>query len=79
MSEEVLASASTTAIQGAPTEALVPLFEPIFAKESTQAKRVVTGESTPIPAKIPTPQKGVTPVGASQTESSCYSSYHIYQ
>ena len=59
------ASASAATAQEAPAEALVPLSEPISAKESTQAERVVTEESSPIPAKIPTPQKGVTPTGAS--------------
>ena len=62
---EAMASASAATAQEAPAEALVPLSEPISAKESTQAVRVVTEESSPIPAKIPTPQKGVTPTGAS--------------
>jgi len=62
---EAMASSSAVAAQGAPAKALVPPSEPIFAKESTQAERVVTVESAPIPIEIPTPQKGVTLVGAS--------------
>ena len=62
---EAMASASAATVQEAPVEALVPLSEPISAKESTQAEMVVTEEFSPIPAKITTPQKGVIPAGAS--------------
>ncbi|KAK9998190.1 hypothetical protein SO802_017793 [Lithocarpus litseifolius] len=57
---EAITSASAVAAQRAPAKAPVLLFEPIFSEESTQAERVVTGESSPILAEIPTPQKGVT-------------------
>ena len=66
---KAVASASTAAAQGAPAEALVPLFETILAEESTQAKRAISGESASILIEIPTPQKEVTPIGTSQTGS----------
>ena len=61
---EAIAFASTAA-QGAPVEALIPPPKPVPTEESIQAERV--GESIPIPAKIPTPQKEVTPTDGSQT------------
>lgn len=64
-----MASAFATTTQGAPAKASVLPSKPVSAKESTQAKRVVIGESAPIPTKTPTPQKGVTPAVVSQTES----------
>lgn len=42
---------------------------PWLTEESTQVERVVTGEFTPTPIEIPTPQKGITPVGLSLTKS----------
>ena len=56
-------ASTSTAVQGAPIEALIPPPEPIPTKGSTQAERV--GESVPIPTEIPTPQKGVTPARVS--------------
>ena len=61
---KAMASASTAA-QGALTKTPVPPFKPIPTEESTQAKRAVRSESTPIFAEIPTPQKEVTPTSAS--------------
>ena len=52
---KAMASASTATAQGAPVETLVPRFEFISAKKSTQVKRVVIGEFASIPVKIPTP------------------------
>lgn len=66
---KAMASSAAAAEQGAPAETLVLSSEPIPTEKSTQAERVVSSESASIPAKIPTPQKEVTPTGASQTES----------
>lgn len=66
---KAMAYASAVATQGAPTKAPIPPSEPIFVKEGTQAEKVVTKESAPTPAEIPTPQKGVTTVGVFQTQS----------
>ena len=66
---EAMAFASAATTQEAPTKAPVPPSKPISTKESTQVEKVVIGESTPILTEIPTPQKRVTPVGVSQTES----------
>ena len=66
---EAMASASVATTQGAPAETLVLPSEPIPTEESTQAERTLSGESAPISAETPTPQKEVTPTGTSQTES----------
>ena len=66
---EAMAFASAATTQEAPTKAPVPPSKPISTKESTQVEKVVIEESTPILTEIPTPQKRVTPVGVSQTES----------
>ena len=58
---------TSTAAQGAPAEAPIPPPKLVPIEESTQTEKV--GEFVPIPAKIPTPQKEVTPTGASQTGS----------
>lgn len=50
---DAMTLASVAVAQRAPTEALVPPSEPIFAKESIQAKRVVTPVEAP--TEIPTP------------------------
>ena len=52
---KAMASASAATAQGAPVETPVPRFEFISAEKSTQVKRVVIGEFTSIPVKIPTP------------------------
>ena len=66
---ETMASASIATAQGALTKALVPPSKPISIEESTQAKKVAIEEFAPITTEIPTPQKGVSPTGASQTKS----------
>lgn len=63
---EAMASTSTTA-QGAPAEAPIPPPKPFPIEKSTQTERV--GKFVPIPAKIPTPHKEVTPASASQIGS----------
>ena len=63
---EAMASTSA-ATQGAPAKAPIPSSRPSPVEESGQTKRV--GESVPIPAEIPNPQKGITLIGASQTGS----------
>ena len=62
---KVMASASAAVVQRVVAESLVPPLKPILVKESTQAERVVNGESTSIPVKILTPQKELTPIDAS--------------
>ena len=71
---ETIATASTTA-QGAPVETPIPSPKPGPIEESTQTERV--GESIPILAEIPTPQKGLTPTGASQTGSASPTTPHV--
>ena len=66
---EAMASASGATAQRAPAETLISPSEAIPAEESTQAERTLSGESAPISAETPTPQKEVTPTGTSQTES----------
>lgn len=63
---EAMASAFAVA-QGALTKTPIPSPRLGPVEESTQTKRV--GESVPTLAEIPTPQKGVTLAGASQTRS----------
>ena len=60
-------ASTPTAAQGVPAEAPIPSHKLGPIEESAQTERV--GESASIPAKIPTPQKGVTSVGASQIRS----------
>lgn len=66
---EAMVSSSAIVAQRALAETRVPPFEPILIEASSQAKKTVNGESAPDPVEIPTPQKGVTPTGVSQTES----------
>ena len=63
---EAMASAFV-AEQGAPVEVSIRPLKPILVEESTQTERVC--EFVPIPTEIPTPQKEVTPIGASQIGS----------
>ena len=63
---EAMASAFV-AEQRAPVEVPIRPPKPILVEESTQTERVC--EFVPIPVEIPTPQKEVTPTGASQTGS----------
>ena len=63
---EAMASAFV-AEHGAPVEVSIHPPKPILVEESTQTERVC--EFVPIPAEIPTPQKEVTPTGASQIGS----------
>ena len=63
-------ASTSTAVQGAPIEALIPPPKPIPTKGSTQAERV--GESVPIPTEIPTPQKEVTSTDTSRTGSASF-------
>ena len=58
---------TSTAAQGAPIEAPIPSPKPNPIENNAQTERV--GESIPILAKIPNPQKGTIPAGASQTRS----------
>ena len=67
---DIMAKAMASAFvaeQGAPVEVLICPPKPVPVEESTQTERVC--EFVPIPAEIPTPQKEVTPTGASQTGS----------
>lgn len=53
--------------QGTLAKAPIPSPRLSLVEKSAQIERV--GESVPILAEIPTPQKGSTPAGASQTGS----------
>ena len=60
------APATPVAAQGVPAEAPIPSTGPIPIGEGTHTERV--NEATPIPAETLTPQEGVNPATAAQTE-----------
>ena len=68
-------SSTSTATQGAPAEAPIPPPNPVPIEKSTQAERL--GEFVPIPTKIPTPQKEVSPVGAPQIGNASPTTPHV--
>ena len=60
------ASVAPTAEQGVPVEAPIPSTRPVPIGEGTHTERVSV--ATPIPAETFTPQEGVIPPSAAQTE-----------
>ena len=60
------ASVAPTAAQGVPVEAPIPSTRPVPISEGTHTERVSV--ATPIPAETFTPQEGVIPPSAAQTE-----------
>lgn len=64
-----MASTTNATTQGVLAKASVPPSEHVSTEENVHVKGVVIGEFSPVSAKIPTPQKGVIPIRASQTKS----------